>query len=574
MKKFFLFLFILLIGVGVFAAFGVVALTQNPIDDWQGTVELQVLNAEVSVKQGNLDYQEVADNMILEEGDMIKTDLNGEAEILIGEGSVIRLSPNTEITINASTLNSLWEQDVNVSVNKGKIWFRILKIFDKNSVWEVETPNVVATVRGTAFGIEVLDNDEMEVFVAESEVVIENKNDKMPLRKAIAVAGQKMSVNKNFKVIKDKLLLNDEKSVQLQKWLKKNLESDRSFQNKAQQKINAKLLQYLNKKPGTLMHEAQMLAEDLKYRFVDSESRKKLEVFKEKRRMAEVLWLAEKGDSIQLQQLLDKTDLQKDNNQVLDKISNLFETSNNNIKRVLPSKNLDDKVFDLKTLEKKINNLELQEIPESFNLNNNFEDEHLIDIQELAEVQKLDKLIMWLKDKPEFADDLLFIEKNINLIEDGDIKSLLKFLNSLEYLQILRKFESLQQEDQDLSYNIGDNEILIEEDPKLLTINDLEIINKEPFWDLLAFEYFKDIDEALRFINENIKIKEQIEIVSEMSKKVNPKYEREISEFLNSSEYLQLADMLYEVPGYEKPQEIEETQTIELDYYQPIKELK
>ncbi len=574
MKNFFVFLFILLIGVGIFAAFGIVALTKNPVDDWQGTVELKVLTPNVSVKQGNLDYQTVEDTMILEKGDMIKTDLNGEAEVLIGEGSVIRLSPNTEITINEKTLSSLWEQEVNVSVNQGKIWFRILKIFDNNSVWEVETPNVVATVRGTAFGIEVLNSEEVNVFVAESEVIVENKNKEMPLRKAIAVAGQKMSIKKNFNVVKDKLLLNDEKSLNLEKWLNKNLEFDRNFQDKAQQKINAKLLQYLNKKPGTLMHEAQILAESLKSRFVDSDSRKKLEDLKEKRRMAEILWLAEKGDSIKLEKYLDKHNLKNNNIQSLNRISNLFESSNNTIKQVLPTKKINDAVFDLKTLEKKINNLELKEVPESFNLNNNFEVDHLVDIQALEEVQKLDKLILWLKDHPEFADELLFIEKSINSIEEGNIKALLDFLNSIEYLQILRKVEPLMKEEQGISNNIENDDILLEENVDLLTIEDLEIINKEPFWDLLAFEKFKDIDEALRFINENLRIKQQIEIVSEMSQKVNPKDEREIKAFLNSPEYLELADVLYEVPGYDYREEVETMQTIELDYYQPTTELK
>lgn len=574
MKNFFVFLFILLVGVGIFAAFGIVALTKNPVDDWQGTVELKVLNSNVSVKQGNLDYQTVEDTMILEKGDMIKTDLNGEAEVLIGEGSVIRLSPNTEIIINEKTLSSLWEQEVNISVNQGKIWFRILKIFDKNSVWEVETPNVVATVRGTAFGIEVLNSEEVNVFVAESEVIVENKNKEIPLRKAIAVAGQKMSIKKNFNVVKDKLLLNDEKSLNLEKWLNKNLEFDRNFQDKAQQKINAKLLQYLNKKPGTLMHEAQILAESLKSRFVDSDSRKKLEDLKEKRRMAEILWLANKGDSVKLEKFLDKYNLKSNNIQSLNRISNLFENSNNTIKRVLPAEKINDAVFDLKTLEKKINNLELKEVPESFNLNNNFEVENLVDIKELQEVQKLDELIMWLKDHPEFADELLFIEKSINSIEEGDIKALLEFLNSIEYLQILRKVEPLMKEEQGISNNIENNDLLIEENNELLTVNDLEIINQEPFWDLLAFENFKDIDEALRFINENLRIKQQIEIVSEMSRQVNPQDEREIKGFLNSSEYLDLADILYEVPGYEYQEEVETMQTIELDYYQPTTELK
>ena len=207
MKKVLLGFFISLIFVLGVATFGVLALTKSPVDDWQGFVDLHIIKADVFLKQGNSNYQMVEEDIILLEGDTVKTDGQGEAEISFADGSVLRLSPKTEIQINQASLKSLWEQNVNVSVNYGKIWFRIIKIFDDGSSWEVETPTVVATVRGTAFGLELLDEGKVSVLVAESEVFVKEKNVKENAKQALAVAGQRMEIGNEFAVTKESLKL-------------------------------------------------------------------------------------------------------------------------------------------------------------------------------------------------------------------------------------------------------------------------------------------------------------------------------------------------------------------------------
>jgi hypothetical protein len=243
MKNFFLFLFAFVIGAFSIVAVGVYSFTKSPVNHWEGTVRLEIINADVLVKQDGLPYHLVTGDIILKEGDSVKTDFNGEAEILIADGAIIRLAPETELVINKANLESLWKQDVNVSLSTGKIWFRIIKIFDDGSSWEVETPTVVATVRGTAFGMEMMEDGELDFLVAESEVFVKEKNEEA--RQAVVVAGQRMEIGQDFVVKKDKLQLNNKDDQELRTWLNDNLELDKEYYLEVQDAVNVEIAKNL-----------------------------------------------------------------------------------------------------------------------------------------------------------------------------------------------------------------------------------------------------------------------------------------------------------------------------------------
>ena len=103
-------------------------------------------SAEVLIK----DYWTKAKSgMSLKEGNSIKTADDSMATILFLDSSVMRLDENTEIRIT-----NINKSSVSIAQNIGRTWNRLLKISGIKD-YEIETPNALATVRGTAFSVTV-----------------------------------------------------------------------------------------------------------------------------------------------------------------------------------------------------------------------------------------------------------------------------------------------------------------------------------------------------------------------------------------------------------------------------------
>lgn len=96
---------------------------------------------------------------LLYEKDIIQTSANSSAIIVfLANDSTARLDGNSKIEI------SLYQgsgQDTKISLDQpfGKTWHRIKQLLGQNSSYEVNTPTVVASVRGTGFGVDADDKD-------------------------------------------------------------------------------------------------------------------------------------------------------------------------------------------------------------------------------------------------------------------------------------------------------------------------------------------------------------------------------------------------------------------------------
>ncbi|TSC88798.1 MAG: periplasmic protein [Parcubacteria group bacterium Gr01-1014_3] len=88
----------------------------------------------------------------------IKTDATGLAEIHFADGSVARLDSNTELILEDGRYD-IENQSLVVRINLllGRVWSKVVGLSTPESAWEVKTSNAVATVRGTAFGMEFTD---------------------------------------------------------------------------------------------------------------------------------------------------------------------------------------------------------------------------------------------------------------------------------------------------------------------------------------------------------------------------------------------------------------------------------
>ncbi len=139
--------YISLIIVAVLAAAGIGAyfyFTGSP----ETVAYLNIESGNVQVNAGS-GWQAATDQMELGKNYGIKTLSDSQASIVFYESDVMELSPNTEVE-----LAQLVASQVKVNQKSGETWNRVNKLTGTRE-YTVETPNSVATVRGTGFGVNV-----------------------------------------------------------------------------------------------------------------------------------------------------------------------------------------------------------------------------------------------------------------------------------------------------------------------------------------------------------------------------------------------------------------------------------
>src|SRR5574341_448783 len=130
---------------------------------------LYVESGDVQVNMGK-GWQPATDEMELKQGNQVKTG-EGEATVVLQEGEVVHLQPNTEIK-----LDSISGKSIKLSQTAGETWNKVTKISGV-SEFSIETPTTVATVRGTEFML-----NEEQLDVEDGEVDYENKADKKKIK--------------------------------------------------------------------------------------------------------------------------------------------------------------------------------------------------------------------------------------------------------------------------------------------------------------------------------------------------------------------------------------------------------
>ena len=100
-------------------------------------------------KKGGADYTAAKDGQALAQGDSIKTDASGTAEIDYTDGSLTRLSPATIFTLTKLT-NDKGGRQTQGTLSVGETWNRAAKVSETGS-FEVKAGGTTAAVEGTAF---------------------------------------------------------------------------------------------------------------------------------------------------------------------------------------------------------------------------------------------------------------------------------------------------------------------------------------------------------------------------------------------------------------------------------------
>jgi hypothetical protein len=122
----------------------------------------------------------------------------------------------------------------------GKVWSKVLELLTPDSVWEVKTGNVVATIRGTAFGVSYF-NGQSHIIVSEDKVetsaIDPETGEKIPGTETALSANQFSSIkNEDIPQIKisRKLKVSDlkEAPAEIREWFERNREEDVKFEEK------------------------------------------------------------------------------------------------------------------------------------------------------------------------------------------------------------------------------------------------------------------------------------------------------------------------------------------------------
>lgn len=124
------------------------------------TAFLTLESGEVMVDRGE-GWTAAADDMDLELEDKVKTGADGKATVILYESIIINLDPDTEVTIA-----DLSKDNMKIKQDSGSTWNKFTGMAGVGE-YSVETPNTVATVRGTAFGVNM-----ESVLVGENEVEV------------------------------------------------------------------------------------------------------------------------------------------------------------------------------------------------------------------------------------------------------------------------------------------------------------------------------------------------------------------------------------------------------------------
>jgi FecR protein len=148
---------------------------------------------EVLIQKGreNL-WLPVEKDMPLEQGDHLKTGAKGFAEILVDDGSQMRLEENSEITLSELSADAQTKSiTASVYLWFGRMLSNLTPFAHSRSKFEVQTPTVVAGVRGTDFAVEVVEANHTDVGVFDGEVTVAGLDrQKSPLRESEVVLGK------------------------------------------------------------------------------------------------------------------------------------------------------------------------------------------------------------------------------------------------------------------------------------------------------------------------------------------------------------------------------------------------
>lgn len=133
------------------------------------------------------------------EGDVIETGADSSASVIWPDYGRTLLDANSKLTVSQAGHDN-GNLNVKLKLDGGRIWTRLERLLGNGSGFEVRSSNVVATVRGTSFGVDARVPDAIGIQVAESKVGVQkmqDANSNTAVGEMLVTAGQQASVAEN-----------------------------------------------------------------------------------------------------------------------------------------------------------------------------------------------------------------------------------------------------------------------------------------------------------------------------------------------------------------------------------------
>jgi hypothetical protein len=179
----------------------------------------------------------------LKQGDIVRTG-SGKASVVFFEGTVLRLNENTEIVVKEVERAA---RRVSLRQTVGQTWSRILKISGIKE-YSIETPNTVATVRGTGFALKVEDGD-TKIAVKKGKVHVASYVEEVMVAEAVVVENMEMEVTDEAP---HEMEL---EAIAPDEWIEENAAADEEF-------VEEVVEEYMEEHPEMEEQEAEALIVD------------------------------------------------------------------------------------------------------------------------------------------------------------------------------------------------------------------------------------------------------------------------------------------------------------------------
>lgn len=147
---------------------------QAKAEDDTFSATLVDFDGEVLIQKGEDEtWLEVERDIPLEQGDRIKTGVESYADILIDDGSLLKLEENTELLLTELSADFETKRiESSISILIGRLLSNIASFTHYKSRFEVKTPTSIAAVRGTEFVVDATDTQDINIGVFDGELVV------------------------------------------------------------------------------------------------------------------------------------------------------------------------------------------------------------------------------------------------------------------------------------------------------------------------------------------------------------------------------------------------------------------
>lgn len=234
-------------------------------------IRLHVDEPLVEVRSGeNGTWQSVTGDVTVSVHDEVRTGEHGRATIVFFGGSVSRLHEGTTVVVEDAThtMDRVETSVVQLRLTSGRVWSRVLSLFDLGSSFSVQTDRVVATVRGTAFDLGMSPTG-TTVWVSDSSVYMKDLPTGVatPAKKEESFfmgEGHMATRRQDGTWTPVESMKTEDRSTP---WFQKNMEEDHAFESDVRSALSAEFASLGTPRIGSLFERIVNASERLHIRF-------------------------------------------------------------------------------------------------------------------------------------------------------------------------------------------------------------------------------------------------------------------------------------------------------------------